>query len=253
MKRKWITALVAGALAGGAPVGALAQSDRYIDEYAFRVARAPDWNPAAADGACHLRLYVDDRARIELRGDQIVVRTQSGRRSYDQGSACNQPLPLHRVEDFRITTERGRGAVYDVTPPRRDNNFIGAMTIHDPQNDGETYEITVAWRNPRGPRAEPLAAADPLPYYDEMRACQDRVRGDFIARNRSGDAYLEFTGVPVRDPAGAVRDRIRGEAWARNRVETRPVTYECIVNERERRVVSATYEVHRRDRYSSLY
>jgi hypothetical protein len=43
---------------------------------------------------------------VDARGEQIVVRTQSGRRSFDQGSVCNQPLPLHRVEDFRVTAER---------------------------------------------------------------------------------------------------------------------------------------------------
>jgi hypothetical protein len=78
------------------------------------------------------------------------------------------------------------------------------------------------------------------------------VRGDFLARNRDGDAYLEFTGAPSRDDAGPNRERIRGEAWARNRVQSRPLTYECIVNERTNRVVTSNYEVRARGRYSSL-
>ena len=74
------------------------------------------------------------------------------------------------------------------------------------------------------------------------------VRGDFIARNRDGDAYLEFTSVPLRDEAGANRERIRGEAWARNRVESRPISYECVLNERSNRVLSSSYEVLPRGR-----
>lgn len=251
MNRRLTGILVTGALAlGAAP--ALGQ-DRFVDEYSFRIARAPDWNLAAADGICRLRLYVDDRARIEMRGDQILVRTQTGRRSYDQGSVCNQPMPLNRVADFRVTTERGRGSVFDVQPPLRANNFTSALTIHDPQDDGETYDVTVAWRNADARVVAPLAAADPFPYFDETRACQDRVRADFVRRNNDGDAYLEFTTVPLREEVGVNRERIRGEAWARNRIESRPITYECILNERTNRVVTAAYEVRPRSRYSSVY
>ncbi len=251
MKRNWINAAAIGALAIGS-TAALAQPARYLDEYSVRIARAPDWNLEAADGVCRLRLNVDDRAKVQLRGDQIVVRTQTGRRSFDEGSVCNQPLPFHRVEDFRVTTERGRGAVLDVSPPTRRNNFTAELSIHDPQNDSGTYDVVVAWRNPER-RVAPLAAADPFPYFDETRACQDRVRADFVRRNDDGDAYLEFTTVPLREEVGPNRERIRGEAWARNRLESRPVTYECVLNERTNRVVTSTYEVRARNRYSSLY
>lgn len=251
MKSKCLKALVAGVLAL-ASTAALSQV-RYVDEYTVRLGRAPDWNLAAADGVCRLRLYVDDRARVDLRGDQIIVRTQTGRRSFDQGSVCNQPLPLHRVEDFRVTAERGRGEVFDVQPPNRRNNFTTSIAIRDPQNDGDTYDIVVAWRNPESRRVEPVAAADPFPFFDETRACQERVRADFVRRNLDDDAYIEFTSVPLRDEVGPNRERISGEAWARNRLETRPVTYECIVNDRTSRVVTASYEVRGRNRYSSLY
>lgn len=250
MNRKWTTALVAGALAAGS-TAALAQP-RYADDSSFRVGRAADWNLAAADGQCRLRIWVDDKARVQLRGDQIIVRTETGQRSYDQGSVCTQPLPLHRVDDFRVTAERARGSIYDVTPPHRRNNFTGTVTIDDPQNGGEVYELVVAWRNPDAIPPAPLASNDPFPYFDETRACQDRVRGEFLSRNRDGDAYLEFTGMPLRDDVGPNRERIRGEAWARTRLESRPLSYECVVNERTNRVVTSSYEVRPRGRYSSL-
>ena len=65
MKTKLTSALVTGALALGGAGAALGQ-DRYVDEYSFRIARAPDWNLAAADGGCRLRLYEDRRRRIEM-------------------------------------------------------------------------------------------------------------------------------------------------------------------------------------------
>lgn len=247
MKRTPLAALVAGALLAAG--GTAAQAQTRTDFNTFTITRAPDWNLAAADGACRLRLSVDDRARVQMRGDQIIVRTESGRRSYDRGSICNQPLPFDRVEDFRVSVERGRGAVMDVERPNRRNNFTGAVTIDDPQNGADDYELVIAWRNAEG-RVPPLASADPYPYFDETRACQDRVRGDFIARNRDGDAYLEFTSVPLRDEVGPNRERIRGEAWARNRVESRAISYECVLNERNNRVVTSTYEVLPRGRYS---
>lgn len=242
MKRTLIGALVAGALAS-ASGAVLAQS--------YPVGRAPDWNVAAADGMCRLRVFVDDKAQVTLRGDQIAVRTETGERAYDQGSLCTQPLPFGPVDNFRVTLESGRGAIHDVMPPNRRNNFTAGVRIDDPQRAGETYEFVVAWRNPNVISA-PLAANEPYPYFDETRACQDRVRSDFLSRNRDGDAYLEFTSAASRDDAGPHRERIRGEAWARNRVESRPLTYECVVNERTNRVVTSNYEVRARGRYSSL-
>ena len=125
------------------------------------------------------------------------------------------------------------------------------MRIEDPQRGGDDYELVVAWLNTAG-IAAPLASNEPYPFYDESRACQDRVRADFLGRNRDGDAYLEFTGLPGRDDLGANRERIRGEAVARSRYETRFMTYECVLNDRTNRVVSADYELRARGRYGSL-
>ena len=249
MNRKWIPLLVSSVLAGAGSLAASAETYRYVDNYSFRIARSPDWNVASADGFCRLRIYVDDKARIQLRGDQIIVATQSGKRSTDQGSMCNQPLPFHKVDDFRVTAEHARGSVFEVRPPDRRNNFTGELTIDDPQNGGDIYEVVVAWRNPDSIPA-PVASNDPYPFYDETRACQERVRSEFLARNRDVDAYIEFTGLAARDDVGPNRERIRGEGWARNREETRPITYECVLNDRTNRVITSSYEVGTRNRVS---
>jgi hypothetical protein len=251
MTRNILGAAVAGALALCGAAAAAAQDYRsyYDQNYAYRLGRAPEWNLAAPEGQCRLRIWVDDKAQVQLHGDQITVNTNAGRRSFDQGSVCTQPLPFRNVEDFKVTAENARGRITDVRSPMRRNNFTGSIAIEDPQNGGDTYELVVSWRNPDDASA-PVASNDAYPYYDETRACQDRVRRDFLARS-ADDAYLEFAGSAQRDAAGPNRERIRGDAWARNRDESRPISYECVLNDRTNRVLSSSYEQRGRSRYSS--
>lgn len=247
MTTKWLGAAACAALGlSAACAQAQDRAYRYSDDFSVRAGRAPDWNVGAVDGMCRLRIWVDDKAKVEVRGDQIVVRTLSGKRSFDQGSVCSQPLPFHPVEDFRVTAERGRGSVVGVTAPSRRNDFTGALTIEDPQNGADTYELVVAWRNPGTVVVRPLASNDPYPHFDETRACQDRVRGDFLARNADGDAYLEFTSPVARTEVGPERERIRGEAWVRDRAQSRPITYECVLNGSTGRVLTSSYDVNAR-------
>ena len=250
MNRKLIGAAVAGALSLCGSLAAGAQDYRYDENYTYRLGRAPEWNVNAEEGSCHLRIWVDDRATVQMRGDQIVVNTRSGKRSFDEGSVCTQPLPFGRVEDFRVTANDARGRIVDVNHPNRRNNFTGSVAIEDPQPGGYTYDLVVSWRNVDRP-SSPLASNDPFPYFDETRACQERVRSEFLAKNE-GDAYLEFTGNTDRDDVGANRERIRGRAFARNRNESRALSYECVLNDRTNRVLSASYEMRGPARYSSL-
>lgn len=238
MNRKHIGTAVAAAFALGAALAANAQ-----DYYTYRLARAPEWNLAAATGSCHLRIWVDDRAQVQLRGDEIIVNTRSGKRSYDQGSSCTQPLPFHAVENFHVAAAAGRGQVIEVRDPTRRNDFTGALTIVDPQNGGDSYDVVVSWNNPAGaPSVVAVAPDNPYPVYDETRACQERVRHDFLSRN-DVDAYLEFNEWAQRNDVGGNRERIAGRGWARNRDDSRPITYECIMNMRTNRVQSASYDV----------
>src|ERR1043165_7818318 len=220
MDKSFLKLCVAGALCTAG--GAAAQAQPYV--YRVPPAGGTQWAMNADEGQCRLRVWIDDRAQVRLHGDQVIVDTRAGRRSFDQGSVCNQPLPMHRVENFRVTLEQGRGRVVDVNSPNARNNFNGSVTVEDPQGGGDSYELVMAWRNPEGFRAAPLAANEPNPFYDETRACQERVRHQFGRNNEDSDAYLEFIGTVDRDDAGPGRERIRGEAWARNHDESRRVS-----------------------------
>ncbi len=250
MNRKLLGAAVAGALSLCGSLAATAQDYRHDENYTFRLGRAPDWNLDAEQGSCRLRIWVDDRAEVQLRGDQIIVNTRTGKRSFDEGSVCTQPLPFGRVSDFRVVANDARGRIVDVREPTRRNNFTGSVAIEDPQPGAATYDLVVSWRNLDRP-STPLVSNDPAPYFDETRACQERVRSEFLAKNE-GDAYLEFTGMTDRDDAGANRERIRGRAFARNRNDSRMLTYECVLNDRTNRVLSVTYELRGPARYSAL-
>ena len=249
MKRNILGAAVAGALALCGSLAATAQ-DTYGDNYVYRLGRAENWNVNAESGSCRLKIRVDDRAQVQLRGDQIIVNTRSGKRSFDEGSVCTQPLPFGNVEDFRVVANEARGRITDVREPSRRNNFTGSVAIEDPQPGFATYDIVVSWRNVDRP-AVAIAPNDPFPYFDETRACQDRVRREFLGKNED-DAYLEFTGNTERGDAGPNRERISGRAFARNRNESRFLTYECILNDRTNRVLSASYDLRGPARYSSL-
>jgi hypothetical protein len=273
MNTKLIHAAVVGALAAAGTLAAHAEERVYRIEsdYAHRVARAPDWNVAAADGMCRLRIWVDDRARVKLRGDRIEVESDSGKRSFDQGSACTQPLPDHAVADFHVVVEHGRGTVMEVRAPEGGNDYTGGVSVDDPQDGGDTYQLVMAWRNPGvvvgsavvAPPAVVASAGAPVvadsaplgdyTYVDEVRACQDKVRAEFLQRNRDGAAYLEFDS-PARTEhlVGMPRMHIRGSAWARNRSEDARIRYRCTIDNQEQRVLSASYDVRGPRHLSSL-
>jgi len=263
MNAKQIPIALAGALALGAATAAVADTYVYRDNYTYTPAHAPDWNVAAADGMCRLRIWVDDRARVSLRGDQITVDTNSGKRSFDEGSTCTQPLPSN-VADLRVNVERGRGQVIEVRQPERHNNYAASMTIVDPQNGGDNYELVVSWHNTGAPVAVapaavpptvvatapayvPAPAYAPAPSYvpdAQTERCQRRVRGQFLGRNHASDAFLDFTSAPVREQIDSETEVIRGEAWGGNRYESRAVSYQCDFNIHSSDVQAAYYNLH---------
>jgi hypothetical protein len=262
MKRKLIGVAIAAAFATAGAAAAHAAVPVYrVEASPHIVARAPDWNLAAADGMCRLRIWVDDRARVKLRGDRIEVETDTGKRSYDQGSACTQPLPAHPVDEFHVVVERGRGTVMEVRQPEHRNGYSGVATIVDPQDGGDSYQLVMAWHNPgtvvgtyEPPVIEPSAPVIASgSTYDEVRACQDRVRARFLDRNATRDAYIEFDSAPLRESIGSeTRERIRGGAWAHNRNESRRIDYRCVIDHADQRVLSAQYDVVRRPSLSSI-
>lgn len=204
-------------------------------EIQVRVGQQPGWNIGAGEGRCEVRMWVDHQAELRIRGDRILVRTVEGARSYDEGSACSQPLPYNSMRDFRVRQIAGRNRVNLVQEPNRMNNYTALFSINDDQGGGDHYAFEVTWGLEGG---RPNA---PAPFFDDIRACQDSVRQRFLSRNGRG-VYIDFDGSADRQNQGQGRELIRGRGAAKNQNESRDLNYSCVVDPRSGQVQSGDYQ-----------
>src|SRR4051812_1723042 len=90
----------------------------------FRLRRASRNDIPLGRGQCDVRLQVDNEVEVSVRGDNVFIRTVSGRDAYDDGnSECNMPLPDRPVSDFRFEVKESRGDIRLIAEPSRRNNF----------------------------------------------------------------------------------------------------------------------------------
>jgi len=230
-------------------------------EVQIRARQQPGWDVRAREGRCEIRVWVDNRAEVRMRGDSIFVRTVEGSKGRDEGSSCSQPIPFNSVRGFQIRQTAGRNRVTLAQEPSRMNNYTAMVAIDDSQGGGDNYAFEVTWQ------AEPDVAAAPAPFFDDVRACQDTVRARFQSQNGRG-SYIDFNSFADRlgqnqghgygqnqdQGRGQGRDSerfqgrnrgqesIRGHGSARSFNESRDLTYSCVVDMRENRVLSGTYQ-----------
>ena len=213
-------------------------------EIQLRARQLPGWDARAREGRCQIRVWVDNRAEVRMRGDAIFVRTLEGSKGRDEGSECSQPLPYNSVRGFEIRQTAGRSRVMLAQEPSRMNNYTAMISIDDSQGGGDDYAFEVSWR------ADTVVATAPAPFFDNVRACQDAVRHSFQRQNGRG-SYIDFDGFANRMDEYNGRGRregrdrgqesIRGNGSARNQAESRELTYSCVVDSRQDNVLSATY------------
>jgi hypothetical protein len=242
--RKFYIALAAAAALSSS--AAFGQADIEI-----RARQLPGWDLRAREGRCEVRVWVDSRAEVRMRGDNISMRTTEGSSGRDEGSTCSQPLPYNSVGGFAIRQTAGRGRVTLAQAPTRMNNYTVMVAIDDRQVGGDDYAFEVTWR-----AAVDVVAAT-APFFDDVRACQDLVRQRFLRQNGSG-AYLDFQGFADRqgqepDRAegrgrarfqgrGRAHETIQGRGSGRNRNESRALTYSCAIDVRQNQVLSGSYQ-----------
>ena len=220
-------------------------------EIQMRARQQPGWDVRAREGRCEIRVWVDNRAEVRMRGDTIFVRTMEGSKGRDEGSSCSQAIPYNGVRGFQIHQTAGRNKVALAQEPSRANNYTAMIAIDDPQGGGDNYACEVTWQ------AEANAAAAPAPFFDDVRACQDTVRARFQSQNGRGsyidfDAFADGRGEDQgqgRDSAryqGQGRNRgqesIQGHGSARSFNESRELTYSCLIDTRQNQVLSGTYQ-----------
>ena len=206
----------------------------------------PGWDARAREGQCEIRVWVDNRAEIRMRGDSIFVHTIDGSKSRDEGSECSQPLPYNSVRDFQIRQTTGRNRVALTQEPSRMNNYTALMSIADLQGGGDNYAFEVSWR------AEADITSAPAPFFDDVRACQEIVRQRFASQNGRG-SYIDFNNFADRRDSGGPgrgvgrgqnrgQETIQGRGTARRPYESRDLTYSCIVDIRQNQVISGSYQ-----------
>ena len=214
----------------------------------LRTRRLPGWDSRTREGRCEIRVWVDNRAEVRMRGDSVFVRTIEGSKSRDEGSECSQPLPYNSVSGFQIRQIAGRTRVALAQEPSRMNNYTAMISINDQQGGGDNYTFEVSWR------AEADLTSAPAPFFDDVRACQDAVRQRFLSQNGRG-SYIDFDafaerrgqdqgqgGMAARSQGRNLRETIQGHGSARNSAESRDITYSCIVETRQNRVLSGGYQ-----------
>ena len=73
----------------------------------------------AGKGQCDIRLQVDKEVEVSLHGDQVAIRTISGRDARDDGSECNAPMPDHDIVGFQFEVMDSRKGIRLVAEPSR--------------------------------------------------------------------------------------------------------------------------------------
>src|SRR5690242_18635717 len=114
-------------------------------ELQVRVRQLPGWDARSREGRCEIRVWVDNRAEVRMRGDAIFVRTLEGSRGRDEGSECSQPLPYNSVRGFQVRQTAGRSRVTLAQEPSRMNNYTALISIDDAQGGGDNYAFEVSW------------------------------------------------------------------------------------------------------------
>jgi hypothetical protein len=219
-------------------------------EIQVRVRQLPGWDARQREGHCQIRVWVDNRAEVRMRGDRIWVTTLEGAKGRDEGSECSQPLPFNSVRDFQIHQVSGRSPVTQSQEPSRANNFTAMIAIEDRQGGGDNYAFDVSWR------ADVDVTNAPAPFFDDVRACQEMVRQRFTSQNGRW-AYIDFEGFADRQNlspnqgrnfrdrnqgANQGQEKIQGRGSAKNRTDSRELTYSCIVDTQRGQVQSGDYQ-----------
>lgn len=110
---------------------------------------APNWNPAARDGFCEVRVVVDNQAEVGLRGERVFVRTLEGAPAHDAGTTCTAPLPRTGATNFRVRGMEGRGSAQLVEEPNAQNGYVAIIRIQDRQSGASEYRFRVDWHADR--------------------------------------------------------------------------------------------------------
>src|SRR5437762_10372073 len=97
----------------------------------FRVRRMMRNDVPMGKGQCDIRLQVDQEAEVSLRGDTVSIRTLAGRDPRDEGSECNEPMPVGDLAGFNFEVKDSRGDIRLIAEPSRRTGGAAVVRIRD--------------------------------------------------------------------------------------------------------------------------
>jgi hypothetical protein len=188
------------------------------------------------EGKCTIEVRVDGAAEVELRGEQGILRTLSGRPARWVRFECNGRMPLNPA-DFRYEGVDGRGRQELVRDPRN-NRGVAVIAINDPSGGDEGYTFDVHWRGGAAYSSNvPLYGRDDRYAADVNTACADAVRQRAVEEYNARDVRMGSAAV---DPMGARRDRLTGSVELLRGNRWVAFEYSCTVNTNTGRVGRVT-------------
>lgn len=152
----------------------------------FRIRRMMRNDVPPGKGQCDIRLQVDQEAEISVRGDMVMIHTIAGRDARDDGSECNEPLPVGDVMGFNFEVKDSRGDIRLIGEPSRRTGGTAIVRIRDSAGGEGRYHFRISWALagavvPQAPpvRREPDFGRDRRPgfVWDEVVAYRGEGRG----------------------------------------------------------------------------
>ena len=192
-------------------------------------------------GQCDIRLRIDGEAEITLRADRVHVRTISGRDGRDDGSECNEPLPVRAVEDFQFEVRDSRGEIKLLSEPDRRTGFGAVVRIRDSEGGEGRYHFRISWQMDgggvgpgMGPGGRPGNRPGDAPGYGrtftERQAidlCSDAVRDRIRRDYRYNNVEIQYPRTDERSGRG---NWIIGDARARGGLNLELFVFSCQVD-----------------------
>ena len=116
-----------------------------VQAQVVEVGHAGNWDEAAQEGVCDIRVWVGEEAEIEFRWDKYSVTVPNGGEAFDANSTCNRPLDTKAMANFRFAKQYGRGTVTLVQGVKAGDDAPVIVRVRDQPAGTGAYHFRLTW------------------------------------------------------------------------------------------------------------